>query len=188
MTLAQQPEFKSYTGAYIMYLSDGKLTIPGRKNFKNFKAVFPLHEVDDYLSRSRPHTPAPGTMTNPEGIHGGQNCDQCDEWDAAVDELTRLVYFKTKRMDVRSLVAEAAFSVRQDHNWMQRHDAETARAATLKATTFIRKFVAEHPLDGSCPFDKMNSDECLNIRDGQCEVCVVDHAIESHRQQAGEQE
>jgi hypothetical protein len=56
---AQQPELKPYTGTYIMYLSEGKLIITGREKYKNFKAVFPLHEVDDYLSKSRPHTPAP---------------------------------------------------------------------------------------------------------------------------------
>jgi len=56
-----QPKLKSYTGAYIMYLSDGKLIVTGREKYKNFKAVFPLHEVDDYLSTIRPHTPTPET-------------------------------------------------------------------------------------------------------------------------------
>jgi hypothetical protein len=58
-------------------------------------------------------------------------------------------------------------------------DATIAQIIQEKTLKFIREFVAEHPLDGSCPFDKMNSDECLNKRDGQCGVCVIDHAIES---------
>jgi hypothetical protein len=65
--------------------------------------------------------------------------------------------------------------------WDVEQELKDAKEATLATAAFIRKFVAEHPLDGSCPFDKMNSDECLNIRDGQCEVCVVDHAIDSLR-------
>ncbi|MDD3019833.1 MAG: hypothetical protein PHX61_02485 [Alphaproteobacteria bacterium] len=48
-----------------------------------------------------------------------------------------------------------------------------------KVLKFIRTFIAENPLDGSCPFNKMNSEECLDKRDGQCEICVIDHAIES---------
>ena len=83
-------------------------------------------------TRTRPHTPAPATTNGVlSGFIPSTNCGSCDEWDAAVDELTRVVYFKTKRMDIRSLVAEAAFSVRQDQNWMQRHDTAIARTATL---------------------------------------------------------
>lgn len=95
------------------------------------------HNADYILGliRSRP-SPAPtttkgGNIILPAGERSTscRNCGCCDEWDAAVDEITRLVYFKTKRMDIRSLVAEAAFSVRQDQNWMQRHDAAIARQA-----------------------------------------------------------
>ena len=57
-----------------------------------------------------------------------------------------------------------------------------AQAASEEVLVFIRSFVLDNPLDGSCPFDKMNSEECLNKRDGQCEICVIDHAIESFRQ------
>lgn len=55
---------------------------------------------------------------------------------------------------------------------------EGAAAERERVVTFIRDFIASHIPEGSCPFDKMNSDECLNVRDGQCEVCIIDHAID----------
>ena len=54
--------------------------------------------------------------------------------------------------------------------------------------SFIRDFVATHVPDGGCPFGKMNSEECLDVRDGQCEICIIDHATESLRGQHGKKD
>lgn len=54
--------------------------------------------------------------------------------------------------------------------------------------SFIRDFIATHVPEGGCPFGKMNSEECLDVRDGQCEICIIDHAIESLRWQHGKKD
>lgn len=63
---------------------------------------------------------------------------------------------------------------------ISQRDTAIRREERDRIFKYVRVFVQEHPLDGSCPFDKMNSPECI-IKDGQCEVCVVDHAIRSLR-------
>ena len=45
----QQQELKSYTGTYVMYISDGKIVVTGREKYKNFKAVFPISEFNDFI-------------------------------------------------------------------------------------------------------------------------------------------
>ena len=55
MSMAQnnEPVLKSYTGTYIMYVSDGKIVVTGREKFKNYKAVFPLHEVESFIAQQQ---------------------------------------------------------------------------------------------------------------------------------------
>jgi len=65
---------------------------------------------------------------------------------------------------------------------------EGAKQERERVFSFIRDFVATHVPDGGCPFGKMNSEECLDVRDGQCEICIIDHAIESLRGQHGKKD
>ncbi len=79
--------------------------------------------------------------------------------------------------------------LKKEPTWLEKHDAviraaakaEGAKEEREKTTTFLREFVATHISDGDCPFGKMNSPECLEVRGGQCETCIIDHAIESLR-------
>lgn len=45
-----QPKLNSYTGAYVMYISEGSVVITGNERFKNFKALFPVSEVRDFIA------------------------------------------------------------------------------------------------------------------------------------------
>lgn len=47
-----EQELKSYTGTYVMQISDGYVVVTGREKFKNFKAVFPLSEVQNFIKRT----------------------------------------------------------------------------------------------------------------------------------------
>lgn len=50
-------ELNSYTGAYVMQIVDGRIVVIGRTKYKNFKALFPLHEVKDFIKRSKSGVP-----------------------------------------------------------------------------------------------------------------------------------
>jgi len=46
-------ELNSYTGTYVMQKLDGKrIVVTGRTKYKNFKAVFPIHEVEAFLKQN----------------------------------------------------------------------------------------------------------------------------------------
>jgi hypothetical protein len=45
-------ELNSYTGAYVMQMVGGKIIVTGRTKYKNFKAVFPIHEVEAFLKQN----------------------------------------------------------------------------------------------------------------------------------------
>ena len=63
----QEKELKSYTGAYVMYLEGGNIVVTGREKFKNFKAVFVMHEAEGFFRSCFLPTP-PGTLPCPELI------------------------------------------------------------------------------------------------------------------------
>lgn len=58
--------------------------------------------------------------------------------------------------------------------------AKTEREKVLKELIEYYSGLPEH--EASCPFDKMNSDECRGM-EGDCETCIFNHAIESIRKQ-----
>jgi hypothetical protein len=60
-------ELKSYTGAYVMYLEGGNIVVTGREKFKNFKAVFVMHEAEGFFRSCFSLTPS-GTLPCPELI------------------------------------------------------------------------------------------------------------------------
>jgi hypothetical protein len=43
-------ELKSYTGTYVMSVVDGNIVVTGKEKFKNFKAIFPVYEVEEFLA------------------------------------------------------------------------------------------------------------------------------------------
>jgi len=55
-------------------------------------------------------------------IDAGINCGNCDEWDAAVDEVERAVKFLSVDREILSVVKQACFAVRQKQNWLKQHD------------------------------------------------------------------
>jgi hypothetical protein len=52
----QSKELKSFTGAYVMILQDRRVIVTGREKYKNFKAVFSIQEIEDFLASSRIRT------------------------------------------------------------------------------------------------------------------------------------
>lgn len=105
--------------------------------------------------RSRPHNPAPERVMLCFG----------DYWECPIDEEECNVSDPCHRKAIRD----------------REHDEQVKREAREEVFSFIRDFIATHVPEGGCPFGKMNSEECLDVRDGQCEICIIDHAIESLR-------
>lgn len=98
--------------------------------------------IMEEMLRSSPATSANTTMTNRSSVVAGQNCDGCDEWDAAADEMLRLLkyYFedtKKGRADIQTF-EKIAKSVKQNQNWLKQHDA-TIRNQTLDAIVEFTK-------------------------------------------------
>jgi hypothetical protein len=125
-------------------------------------------EIRDAV-RSRPHTSAPLIDTN-------YNCRFCSGR-SSCESFGHVKHCNDFELDVAKL------------NRVQKdHDAAIARTATLAIIAAIRKFYSDLPEhDASCPFDKMNSDECRGY-ECDCGTCILEHALESLRQhQGGEQ-
>ena len=54
-------ELNSYTGTYVMQKIGGKrILVTGRTKYKNFKAVFSIHEVENFLKQKPPCEPKRG--------------------------------------------------------------------------------------------------------------------------------
>jgi hypothetical protein len=68
----QSKELNSFTGAYVMILQDRRVIVTGREKYKNFKAVFSINEIENFIASFNhaplQHPPAPAgcPFWNPE--------------------------------------------------------------------------------------------------------------------------